>query len=303
MTTSNDIKPIHLSAQDRFLLMLLIGISRLPLGFLQAFGTLIGLIIFYGPATRARMVVEKNLEICFPQESEQWRKNLTKRNLMSGAQTALECAKTWGMPTDYSLNKICKIHNEHLFHEAIANGRGTICMIPHYATWEFMNAWLNKHVAPVIMYKPGRDQGVDEFVRQARGRLRATMVKADESGVRAIFKSLKTNGVCAILPDHMPQDNGGIFAPFYGISTYTGVMVPKLVAKTKCNVLVMSCMRVPGGFDIFIDAPDGEIYSDDLLTATTAMNKSVENLIARDPAHYHWTYKRFKRNQGVDAPY
>ena len=60
--------------------------------------------------------------------------------------------------------------------DAIAEGQGTVAIVPHFGTWEVMNAWLSLHVAPVIMYKPGKDPGVDQFVRQARGRLKANMV-------------------------------------------------------------------------------------------------------------------------------
>lgn len=298
--------PDALSGKDRFFTGLLRFFSRLPLGFLQGFGAFIARIaILFGQNSKTAHVVRRNLELCFPGQTPEWRERVLRQNIVSTAQTALEFAKTWGMPPDYSLGQIRKLHNEHLFHEAIAAGRGTIGIVPHFGTWEFMNAWINLHTSPIIMYKPGKDKGVDTFVLEARGRLRATMVPADERGVKAVFKGLKQNGFCAILPDHVPHDNGGIFSPFFGVSTWTGVMVPKLVGRTGCRVIMMACVRRPGGdgFEITFTEPDPEIYSEDLATSTAAMNRSVEAVIRTAPEQYQWTYKRFKKVESGEDIY
>lgn len=304
----NDVSPLspqELTGKDRLFLRLLRLCSRLPLGFLQNLGGMLGVLAGLARNSGPSLVVRRNLDLCFPEQTPEWRERITRANLVSTMQTALEFAKTWGMPTDYSVAQIRKVHNEQLFHDALAAGRGTIAIVPHMGSWEFMNAWINLHTAPIIMYKPGKDKGVDTFVLEARGRLRATMVPTDERGVRAVFKGLRQNGFCAILPDHVPHEHGGIFAPFFGVSTWTGVMVPKLVGRTGCRVITMSCLRRPGGdgFEIFIDAPDPDIYSDDLATSTAAMNRSVEAVIRRDPAQYQWTYKRFKKNETLPNIY
>lgn len=298
--------PEALSAKDRLFLRLLRFFSRLPLGLLQRLGAWLGTLAYMlGRNGNTANVVRCNLELCFPEQTPEWRERILRQNIVCTAQTALEFAKTWGMPTDYSVAQIRQVHGEEVFHRALAAGRGTIGIVPHFGTWEFMNAWINQYTAPIIMYKPGPDKGVDAFVRDARGRLNATMVTADERGVKAVFKGLRQNGFCAILPDHVPHDNGGIFAPFFGISTWTGVMVPKLVARTGCTVIMMACVRRPGGdgFEITFSEPDPEIYSQNLFTATAAMNRSIEAVIRRDPAQYQWTYKRFRKNETLRNAY
>jgi KDO2-lipid IV(A) lauroyltransferase len=294
-----------LTRKDRFFLSLLRFFSRMPLPRLQRIGAFIGRLVALVQSTGPYFIVHRNLELCFPEKDAAWRDRVTRENLVSTAQTALEFAKTWGEPTEYSVGQIRKVHGEQVFHDALAAGRGTIGIIPHFGTWEFMNAWVNQYAAPIIMYKPGKDRGVDQFVREARGRLKATMVPTDERGVKAVFKGLKHNGFCAILPDHVPHDNGGIFAPFFGISTWTGVMVPKLVGRTGCRVIMMSCVRRPGGdgFEIFYEEPDPGIYSEDVAVSTAAMNRSIETLVRRDPAQYQWSYKRFKKNETLPDPY
>ncbi|MDF2445622.1 MAG: lipid biosynthesis acyltransferase [Moraxellaceae bacterium] len=296
----------ELSGKERFYLRLLRFFSRLPLGFLQRMGAFIaGIAILVGQNSKTAHTVRRNLELCFPEQTPEWRERILRENIVSTAMTALEMAKTWGSPPAYSLAQIKAVHDEHIFHAAIAAGRGTIAIVPHFGTWEFMNAWLNERVPSIIMYKPGKDKGVDTFVLEARSRLSATLVPADERGVKALFKGLRQNRFCAILPDHVPHDNGGIFAPFFGVSTWTGVMVPKLVGRTGCRVVVMACLRRSGGdgFEIFFSEPDPAIYSEDVATSTAAMNRTVENVILTEPAQYQWTYKRFKKVESGEDVY
>lgn len=307
MTEPTPLPPAEpLSGKDRFYLNLLRFFSRLPLRFLQRLGAVLGAVaLAVAGQSKTAHVIRRNLEIAFPEQTPEWRERVLRANVVCTLQTALEFAKTWGMPPAYSLGQIRKVHNEHLMTEALANGRGTIGIVPHYGTWEFMNAWVNSHTAPIIMYKPGKDKGVDTFVLDARSRLNATLVTADERGVKAVFKGLRQNGFSAVLPDHVPHDNGGIWSPFFGVSTWTGVMVPRLIGRTGCKALMMACVRRPDGdgFEIFLDEPDPEIYSDDVAVSTAAMNRSIEKLIRRDPTQYQWSYKRFRKNEDGSDPY
>ncbi|HNG47322.1 MAG TPA: lysophospholipid acyltransferase family protein, partial [Agitococcus sp.] len=157
----------------------------------------------------------------------------------------------------------------------------------------------------VIMYKPSKNKAMDLFVRQARSRLNSTLVPTDESGVKAVFKALKSGGVSIILPDHTPHDNGGMFAPFFGTSVWTGILASKLIQKTQCEVIMLSCLHHPSGkgFKITVDKVEPDVYSKDLLTSVSAVNKSVENLIRRNPAQYQWVYKRFKKCEHLKNVY
>lgn len=289
-----------LSGKDRFYLNLLRFFSRLPLRVLQGLGALLGgIALVVAGNSKTAHVIRRNLEIAFPEQTPEWREQVMRENVVSTLQTGLEFAKTWGMPPEYSVGMIRKVHNEHIITNALAAGKGTIGIVPHLGNWEFMNAWLNQHVSPIIMYKPGKDKGVDTFVLEARSRLRATLVPADERGVKAVFKGLRANGFCAILPDHMPHENGGIWAPYFGVSTWTGVMVPKLIGRTGCQAIMMACLRRPegDGFEIFLAEPDPEIYSEDVAVSAAAMNRSMEKLIRMAPSQYQWSYKRFRRNE------
>lgn len=294
----------QLSSKDSFLLSVLGFFSRLSLSFLQWLGLIIGSIAAWFPHGPA-WVIRRNLKLCFPEQNERWINDITKLNLIYTAQTALEFTKTWGMSPEYSISQMLEIENESLFMEAIKSPKGCFILVPHHGNWEFMNAWVSQHAHPVIMYKPSKNKAMDRFVRQARGRLNTKLVPTDESGVKAVFKTLKSGGVSIILPDHTPHDNGGMFAPFFGTSVWTGMLASKLIQKTQCEVILLSCLHHPSGkgFKITVDKVEPEVYSKDLLTSVSAVNKSVENLIRRNPAQYQWVYKRFKKCEHLKNVY
>ncbi len=294
----------QLSSKDSFLLSILGFFSRLSLSTLQWLGLIIGSIAAWFPHGPA-WVIRRNLKLCFPEQSERWINDTTKLNLIYTAQTALEFTKTWGMPPDYSINQMTEVENLDVFTNAIKSPKGCFILVPHHGNWEFMNAWVSSHCNPVIMYKPSKNKAMDSFVRQARGRLNTTLVPTDESGVKAVFKALKSGGVSIILPDHTPHDNGGTFAPFFGVSVWTGILASKLIQKTQCEVIMLSCLHHPSGkgFKITVDRVDPEVYNKDLFISVSAVNKSVENLIRRNPAQYQWIYKRFKKCEHIKNVY
>lgn len=298
-------QPATLTFKDRLSIALLRFCALLPLPVLQRIGRLIGRLVANFTGSGPSRTVHANLQLCFPDKDPAWHRQMTRASLQSTGMTALEFAKTWGMPPEYSLGMIREVHGAEHFQEALAAGKGVIAIVPHWGTWEFMNAWLNQYVAPVIMYKPGDQPGVDAMVAEARSRLRTTVVPTDESGVRATFKALRQGGFTAILPDHIPQENGGVQAPFFGITTLTGVIVPKLASRTGCAVIQLACIRRAegDGFTVHVLPADPDIGHDDVVIGATAMNRSMEQLIRMAPEQYQWTYKRFKRNESLPNPY
>lgn len=293
-----------LSFKDSVTLAMLGFFSHLRLTTLQWLGLMIGSIAAWFPHGPA-WVIRRNLKLCFPEQSERWINQTTKQNLIYTAQTALEFTKTWGAVPQYSIEQMTEIENAELFFNAIKSPKGCFILVPHYGNWEFMNAWVSQHANPVIMYKPSKNKSMDVFVRNARTRLNTKLAPTDEKGVKAIFKALKAGGVSIILPDHTPHDNGGIFAPFFGVSVWSGILASKLIQKTQCEVIMLSCVHHPSGkgFKITVDTVEPDVYSADLLTSASAVNKSVENLIRRNPAQYQWIYKRFKNCETLKNVY
>jgi KDO2-lipid IV(A) lauroyltransferase len=271
--------------------------SRLPLALLQSFGRLLAGLLLWLPDKGLARTVYRNLKLCFPAWSEQQLRQVTRQAVRHQILAFLEFLRCWGNPPSDSLQRIHTVHNLALLEQALADPKGCLAIVPHHGSWEIMNAWLNQRAAPVIMYKPDDNPSLNRFVLQARSRLNATLVPTDDSGVRQIFRTLKTGGFSILLPDHLPDRSGGIESAFFGWPVLTSTLASKLAQKTQCAVVMLSCLRRdddPQRFDIVVDPIDPAIYQRDLQQSVDALNHSIEQLIRRNPAHYHWSYKRFK---------
>lgn len=287
------------------MLNLLQFLARLPLPVLRSIALFFAWVLNLMPHTGMRWVVRVNLLLAMPKLSETERMMLERASVRSQCLTALESIKCWGMPPHYSIGQIKEVHGLAQLQQALASPKGLIVIVPHLGTWEMMNTWFKQHASPVIMYKPAKNTELDQFMRQARQAMQATLVPTDESGVRAIFKALKQGGCTIILPDHVPDTTGGIYASFFSIDTLCSTLVPKLAHKTGCALIGMSCLRRDdgSGFDIYCDALSKNIADPDLNTAVAALNHAMQQMIQRAPEQYIWSYRRFKVATNLDGLY
>ena len=275
---------------------LLKNFSKLPLRLIQVTARSVGWLLYVSNSS-ARRVTEINLKSAYPELSESEREQLTRRSLKSQCMTYAESVKIWGSAPEFALEQIKVVHGEDIFLDALQNPNGTLAVVPHFGTWELMNAWVNLHTAPVIMYKPSKNPDVDRFMLEARQRLNATLVPTDETGVRALFKHLKQGGFAAILPDHVPKESGGIYSPFFGQNALSSTLLSKLAAKTQCSVIGLSCLRREdlSGFELHVQTLSAEINAKDLQLSVDTLNKEMERMINVAPEQYLWGYKRFRK--------
>ena len=257
------------------------------------------------PDLKIKRTIRINLRLAFAEFSEEECDCFTKAVIKNQALIAVESIKCWAMPPEWSIAQIDNVYNKEVFDEALANPNGMLAIVPHLGTWEMMNAWINQFGSPTILYKPTKNQTLDEFILEGRQRLNATLVPTDASGVKAIFKTLKSGGFSIILPDHVPQPSGGVIVPFFGIETLSSTLAPKLASKTKCALVGLSCLRNDNnGFDIYctkLDDPD--LYARDMNVATKALNNAMEQMIRVCPSNYMWSYRRFKHLPNLGNPY
>lgn len=273
-------------------------ISRFPLSFLQLLASSIA-ILLYSFNSSLKRITGINLKLAYPELDETAYQALLKKSLKSQCMTYIESIKCWGMPPEYSLNQIKNIYGEQHLTEALADKKGVIVVVAHLGCWELLNAWLNLHAAPMIMYKPNKHKAVDRFMLEARQRLNATLVPTDENGVRAIFKHLKQGGLTVILPDHLPKASGGIYSEFFGQKTLSTTLVSKLASKTQCNIVGLSCIRdETSGFNVYCSPLSDQILSKDLQTSVDSLNQNLESMINVTPEQYVWSYKRFRKVEG-----
>lgn len=275
-------------------ILLIRWIAKLPLIGARAAGSLAGRIAWLSQSSGA-VITQKNLKLCFPDMPNTQRKALAKRSLIETSKTFCELGAIWLWPDKKLQPTIKQIEGGELFEQAKADNKGVIVITPHLGNWEVLGYQLAKMGGITCMYLRPDNPDLDQLMINGRGLRGIKLAPADRSGVMTTFKLLKRREVSGILPDQVPEDGAGAFAPFFGQSAYTMKLVSTLAAKTQCKVVIAYAKRVPGGFDVVIKAARDGIDSTDLATSLAAMNASVEDAIKEIPEQYQWAYKRFKK--------
>lgn len=278
-------------------------ISRQPLSVSRWIARILALIVNIFKVSKTSDVIRLNLEISLSELSTQERERITRAAIRNELMSYFEFFSIWGSTNQKNIERVHKVIGKDLLHDALAQNKGLVLIVPHFGTWEIMNAYVAQFTSMTIMYKPVKNQAADQFVRAARSREQANLVPTDESGVRQIFKALKQGGTTVILPDHTPNV-GGEHIPYFGVPLATSNLSAKLIQKTKARALFLYALRnEDAGFDIHIEAIDEKIYQGDANQGTGIIINTIENLIQRHPEHYHWSYKRFRAHEDLGNIY
>ncbi|WP_336955193.1 lysophospholipid acyltransferase family protein [Acinetobacter johnsonii] len=277
-------------------------VSKQPIKFARFFAKGLAGLVNLLKISKNNDALRLNLKIALPELSDERREVIAKQAVRNELTTYFEFFSIWGSSNQKNIERVQKVHGEHLLHQALAAQKGLVLVVPHFGTWEIMNSYVAQFTEMTIMYKPVKDPGADLFVREARSREGAHLVPTDESGVRQIFKALKQGGTTVILPDHTPKQ-GGEMIPYFGFPLASSNLSAKLIQKTKAKALLLYAIRNDDGFDMYIEEMSESIYQGTANDGTFVIHQAIEDLVHRYPEHYHWTYKRFKANPKLRALY
>lgn len=269
-------------------------VGSLPLTLNRWFGSCIGW-FNYVLNTRLSQVTRINLERCYPDLSQTQRNELIKQSMLETGRVAAELPQIWVKPYSWLETKITKVENRELLDQALESETGLVLLLPHLGNWEIFGPYIARITDMTALYQPPKLAAMEGLIRQSREREGAKLVPTNNKGVMSLFKALKAGGTTIILPDQVPAEEAGEFAPFFGVPALTMTLVNGLVKRTGCRVLMGYALRVEGGFEITFEEPDPDIYSEDLQTSVAAMNSSVEHCVNVCPSQYQWEYKRFRK--------
>ncbi|MGO1500910.1 MAG: lysophospholipid acyltransferase family protein [Marinobacter sp.] len=256
--------------------------------------------------TGSRKATDVNLALCLPELQEDERDRLSYNSMRHTGMTALEIPLMWEWPVQKCLDLVQDTQGLELIDNALATGKGLILLAPHLGNWELAGLYFSSRYKMASLYSPPNMEEFEDYMIKVRSRIGAELVRGDRRGLMRLISILKEGGVAGILPDQSPRGKTNAFAPFFGTDVKTMTLVAKLMQKTGAKALMTYAERLPGaqGFRIVIDKADPDLADEDPVIAATALNKSIEDLIRRNPEQYQWEYKRLRhRPEGEPNPY
>ena len=216
----------------------------------------------------------------------------------------------WGRPRDEVLGARVHWAGRDDLAQAVAAGQGVLVLTPHVGCFEVVaQAYAEAFGAErpmTALYRPAKQAWLAETMRVSRLRPGLLTGPATLAGVRQMLRALKKGDTVGVLPDQVPPEGMGVWAPFFGRSAYTMTMAAKLVAQTGCAVVVMRGERLGlrrrwrEGCDYIVHAQrvpadqEAVLAGDDPVAAATVVNQLMEATIMQSPEQYLWGYNRYK---------
>lgn len=275
------------------LLILFRALSTLPLPVLHAIGSALGRLVYLlSPSYRRRL--RENIARAGHQQH-------LSAAVREAGKGLLELPFLWCASPERVMAKV-RMENWDVARDAIDSGRGALFLTPHLGCFEVIPQSVSRHVPVIVMYRPPRKKALRPLVEAARARARLALAPASMAGVRMLLKSLKNGGAVGLLPDQVPQQGEGLWAPFFGKPAYTMTLPGRMAQMTGCDVIMTWAERLPRGQGWLIrywrhEAPLGKTAEEQ----AAAINAEMEKLIAMCPSQYLWSYNRYKAPAGAPA--
>ncbi|SFB77423.1 lysophospholipid acyltransferase family protein [Massilia yuzhufengensis] len=276
------------------LVLLFRALSVFPLPFLHALGSVLGWLVYLLSSS-----YRKRLRANLAQAGYEAQLHAA---VAEAGKAIIELAFVW-CADPARVNRLASVENWDLVQQRLDAGRGIVFLTPHLGCFEMTAQQIALKTALTVMYRPPRKSALKPLVEGARARHNLHLAPATLAGVRILAKTLKGGQPIGLLPDQVPQEGEGAWAPWFGRSAYTMTLPAKLAQLGKADILLVYAERLPRGRGYVVRfVPFEGDLSGSAAEQAAAINRAMEQLIARAPAQYFWSYNRYKQPDGVAGP-
>jgi len=274
----------------RLITVLFKSLGILPLTLLQWMGVCAGWLAWILPS-RYKDRAWTNLRQAFPDATR-----ATLRSVMlSNGQLIFEMPFWWTRRNDPFINTKLHCDNWEQFRDALAKGKGVILLSPHAGCFELLGPVYSSHFPSTVLFRPPRKAWLQDWIIEMRSRPQLTMAPANQKGVRALVKTLIRGNTIGILPDQVPPDGEGVWAPFFKRPAYTMTLVQKLQQLTGATIFVLAAQRNGIGKGYTLRYKELlEPLPENKEAAAEIINQEMEEMIRKMPEQYLWGYNRYK---------
>lgn len=250
-------------------------------------------------APRPRSVAIANLDVAFGDEISPARKRqIARRSFQNLAMTMTSLLHAHRV-TPKKLDAFCTIDESHLA-ELKQSGQAVIIITPHYGNWEILGLKLAAAGYPLTVIAQDMPNTQTERILAELRSVTGNRVISQQAATIKLYRALRRGEWTAALTDlNAPRGGGGVWIDFFGLPVYNNSSVAWLAIKTRAAVMGCAAVPLPGGrVDIRVTPIAYETTDDldaDVARLSAACLGFCEEVVRRDPDHWLWTYKRWKR--------
>ncbi|GMV45619.1 MAG: hypothetical protein AMXMBFR66_10170 [Pseudomonadota bacterium] len=289
--------------------LLLRWLARRSLRLLHALGALLGWLVWAAaPGYRRRLAA--NAAAAGVSAAAR------RAAVAEAGRMSLEMPRLWLRPAGEPIADPVHWQGTELVEAALAAGRGLVFLTPHMGSFELCaQAYAERFGArqPVtVLYRPSRNAWLRRLEETARARPHLATAPATLAGVRQLLRALRRGQTVGLLPDQVPPEGMGVWAPFFGRDAYTMTLAARLVRHSGAALYAIWGERLARGagyrvhvLPMPVPLADAAALPADEAAAqrldAAAINRSMELLIAACPSQYLWGYHRYKSPRRPEA--
>lgn len=274
-------------------------LGMLPLTVLQILGVCAGWLAWMLPG-RYKERAWTNLRQAFPEAT----RATLRSAMLSNGQLMFEMPFWWTRRNETFINSKLSCDNWTQFQIALEKGKGVILLSPHAGCFELLGPVYSSHFPSTVLFRPPRKVWMQDWIVDMRTRRQLKMAPANQKGVRALVKTLMRGHTIGILPDQVPPDGEGVWAPFFGRPAYTMTLVQRLQAISGATIFILAAQRNGIGKGYTLRHKElAEPLPNDPEAAARMINQEMEEMIRTMPEQYLWGYNRYKapKNKAMRA--
>ncbi|WP_420465216.1 LpxL/LpxP family Kdo(2)-lipid IV(A) lauroyl/palmitoleoyl acyltransferase [Panacagrimonas sp.] len=269
-------------------------ITWLPITWQLSFGEWLGRSLGR-VAGKRREVVRTNLRLCFPELPDAERERLVDQHFAALGRGLFETALAW-FASDARLLPRFEIEGQEHLEAARASGAGLLLLTGHFSTLEIgarivcSQAGLPFHA----MYRPYDNRVMDYLMYGWRAR-RSGLPALPRDDLRRLVKALREGHAIWYAPDQTLGVPQSVFAPFFGVPTWSVSATSRLANMGRARVLPYMPRRTAHGWCVRFLPMIEDFPGTDELVDTTRVNQTLEQGIRLAMPEYFWIHRRFKR--------
>lgn len=281
--------------------IILYTISWLPYKLQLFLGKLLGRLLYKIGSSRKKVAM-KNLELCFPEMSQEELTHTLKKNFENTGIALFETGMGWWWPDWRVKRKIKIVGLEHL-EKAKQEDKGVLLLTMHYLSVEINCRGIGMGHPMVVFYRPHNNQLMEFF--QFRGRGRSNKYMLGKRDVKGLITALRQKEVCVYLPDQDYGRNRSLFVPFFAVpdaATTTGTLIFARQKNIQNHILIPTRNDDGSGYTLEIKPMMENFPTDDDEADLIRINQELEKAIMYKPEQYMWLHRRFKTRPNKDDP-
>lgn len=263
-------------------------LSHLPLRALHAVGAVLGWCVFLlSPTFRRRFIAHA--------AQAGYRFSQVRPAVAHIGRMAAELPRLWfGTAPSVTWENVACID------AAYAQGQGVVLLTPHLGCFEIVaqalaDRYQAAHGPLTVLFRPARKAWIAPLVAASRLRPGLSAVPTTLAGVRHMIRALRQGRAVGLLPDQVPPEGMGVWAPFFGQPAYTMTLAVRLAQQTGAQVRLVWGERLSAGRGYRLHARELQApLSDSVPEAVGELNAQLEGLIRECPQQYLWSYGRYK---------